>query len=59
MITQNKQCSECKSEMILDHVTNKEDSTVYYYTCVNPNCRKFGEAYTATGTETKAEIKTK
>lgn len=57
MITQNRQCSECKGEMILDHVVNKEEKTLFYYACVNPKCKEFGKAYTATGTETESKVK--
>lgn len=57
MITHNRQCSECKSEMMLDHVKVKDGKTTMYYACVNPNCTQQGKAFTPTGKESESQIK--
>ena len=57
MVINNRQCSECKSEMLLDRVMEKDGVKSFYYTCVNPNCKERGKAYTATGTESESTIK--
>ena len=59
MVLPGKICSECRAEMLLDHVVQKDGVTTYYYACVNPKCRERGKAYSATGTETISMIKDK
>lgn len=57
MVTTNHRCSECGSEMLLSHVTEKDGIKTYYYACVNPNCSEKNKAYSATGSETESMIK--
>lgn len=57
MVTVNRQCSECHSEMLLDRVVEKDAIKTFYYTCVNPNCREHGKSYTATGNEAESKIR--
>lgn len=57
MVIHNRQCSECKSEMLLDHVSEKDGEKTFFYSCVNPKCKEFGKAYTPTGKETESTIK--
>lgn len=57
MVTTNRRCSECKSEMILDRVVKTDEGDVFYYACVNPNCRERGKAYTVTGNESESTVK--
>ena len=59
MITSKHRCSECGSEMILDHVTITNNITQFYYTCVNPRCTERGKAYTPSGVESEAKVKIK
>lgn len=59
MVLTGRICSECKNEMLLDHVVEKDGVTTFYYACVNPRCRERGKAYSATGTETVSLIKDK
>ena len=58
MVTTNRICSECKSEMLLDRVEEENGVSTFYYACVNPRCKECGKAYTATGKETESTIKT-
>lgn len=57
MVINNRQCSECKSDMLLDHVSEKNGIKTMFYACVNPKCKERGKAYTATGNETESTIK--
>ena len=57
MVTVNRRCSECGSEMLLSHVDTKDTETTMYYACVNPSCKEYGKAYSATGKETESKIK--
>ena len=57
MVIKGRLCSECKSEMLLDHVSEKDGAKTYYYSCVNPGCKERGKAYTATGNESQSTIK--
>lgn len=59
MVISGKICSECKREMLLDHVHEKDGVKTFYYACINPKCRERGKAYSATGTETTSLIKDK
>lgn len=59
MVILGKICSECKKEMLLDHVTANGDKKTFYYACINPKCRERGKAYSATGNETESMIKDK
>lgn len=45
--------------MFLDHVEEREGIKAMYYSCVNPNCKEFGKAYSLTGQEKDAQIKSK
>lgn len=49
-------CMECKHELLLDHVVEKEDKKYYWYTCVNPKCSRKGIAFSPTQGETEAKI---
>ena len=57
MVTTNRKCSECGSEMLLDHVEEKDGISTFWYACVNPQCTERGKAYSATGKETESTIK--
>jgi len=57
MVANNRQCSECRGEMLLDHVAEKDGVKTFYYSCINPGCKEYGKAYTATGKETESTIK--
>ena len=59
MVVNNRQCSECGMEMLLDHVKESGDTKTFYYACVNPNCKERGKAYTPTGSEAQSTIKNK
>ncbi len=59
MVINRRQCSACKGEMFLDHVEEREGIKTMYYSCVNPNCKEFGKAYSLTGQEKDAQIKSK
>jgi len=59
MVIHNRRCSECKSEMLLDHVNEKDGVRTFYYVCVNPSCKEKGKAYSATGTESESQIRDK
>lgn len=59
MVTNNRQCSACKGEMFLDHVEERDGIKTMFYSCVNPNCKEYGIAYSLTGKETEAQIKSK
>ena len=43
--------------MFLDRVVVKDGTKEFYYTCVNPNCKEKGKAYTSSGIETESTIK--
>ena len=45
--------------MFLDHVSEIDGKTVIFYSCINPNCKEKGKAYSAEGTERQSQIKTK
>lgn len=57
MVTTNRQCSECKNEMLLDRVTEEKGEKIFYYSCINPKCSEYGKAYTANGQESESMIK--
>lgn len=57
MVISGKICSECKREMLLDHVKDIDGVKTFYYACINPKCRERGKAYSATGKETESLIK--
>lgn len=59
MITSKHRCSECGSEMIIDHVSITDNIKQFYYVCVNPNCTEKGKAYTPTGSESESRVKIK
>lgn len=59
MVSTNRRCSECKGEMFLDHVSNVNGVETMFYSCVNPNCKERGKAYSLTGAETESQIKDK
>ena len=50
-------CSICGNAMFLDRVVVKDGTKEFYYTCVNPNCKEKGKAYTSSGIETESTIK--
>ncbi len=52
------QCPDCGHEILLDHVDRTENREDYWYTCINPRCKRHGIAFQPTGSETKSEIKT-
>lgn len=45
--------------MFLDHVEERDGIKTMFYSCVNPNCKEYGIAYSLTGKETEAQIKSK
>lgn len=45
--------------MFLDHVEEHDGIKMMFYSCVNPNCKEFGKAYSLTGKEKDAQIKPK
>lgn len=57
MVLMDRRCSECGSEMLLDRVVTKGDTQRMYYTCVNPNCKERGKAYSPNGEESQSSIK--
>lgn len=59
MITSKHRCSECGNEMIIDHISETDNITQFYYTCVNPKCTEFRKAYTPMGDESEAQVKPK
>lgn len=59
MVVDNRRCSECKGEMFLDHVTERNGVKTLFYACVNPNCKERGKAYSLTGAESQSQIKDK
>lgn len=52
-------CKECNKELLLDHVEEKGNNKVYWYTCVNPKCSKKGIAFSPSCGEIDAKIKVK
>lgn len=59
MVSTNRRCSECKGEMFLDHVSEANGVKTMFYSCVNPNCKEHGKAYSLTGAEIESQIKDK
>lgn len=59
MVSTNRRCSECGGEMFLDHVSEINGVKTMFYSCVNPNCKERGRAYSLTGQESEAQIKDK
>lgn len=57
MVTVNRRCSECNSEMLLDKISRKDGVETFFYACVNPECKECGIAYSPTGEETESTIK--
>lgn len=50
-------CSECNSELLLDHVKESDHVKDYWYTCINPKCKRKGIAFRPSGEEAESEIK--
>ena len=53
----DNRCSICGNLMMLDRVVENESKKEFYFTCVNPNCKEKGKAYTDSGTESQSTIK--
>ena len=50
-------CSVCGNLMMLDRVVENKGKKEFYFTCVNPNCKEKGKAYTDSGTKSQSTIK--
>lgn len=51
-------CPKCGQELLLDHVVKTETRKDYWYTCINPRCDQCGKAFSPSGGESEAMIKT-
>ena len=49
-------CPKCKSETFIDHTSEKDGVTIYFYVCVNPRCEEYRKASTLTGVEGETTI---
>lgn len=57
MVTKDRKCNVCGSDMFLDHVEVVEGRNVLFYSCSNTKCREFDKAYTLKGVEKPSKIK--
>lgn len=53
-------CQTCKvTELMVDSVITKGDTTKYVYVCMNPKCEDYKKAYTLDGEKREPKITTK